>query len=50
MVDRLNIQEFQLPNHPLDWSFPEYLPMDIEAKTGLSLGDLEDMDEYLKGD
>lgn len=47
MVNKLDMASYCIPNHPLGWTWPPYLDMDVEIKVGDSYGSLMDPDKYL---
>lgn len=47
MVDDLDLQSYCMPNHPLKWSWPEYLRMFVGIDIGDSYGSLMDPEEYI---
>lgn len=48
MVDCLNMHERCLPNHPLGWSWPKHLPMEVSLDVGDSYGDLMSYDDFIQ--
>lgn len=47
MINRINMPSHCLPNHPLKWSWPHFLPMSVEAEVGDSYGEIMDPEKYI---
>lgn len=48
MVDTLCLENYCMPNHPLGWTWPPYLDMEIDIKVGDSYGGLENVSSFLE--
>ena len=48
MEKSIDIPSHCIKNHPLGWSWPDYIPMKVEVEVGDSYGSIMEPEEYYK--
>ena len=48
MINRLNMSEYCIPNHPCKWTWPKHLAMGVDISMGDSYGDIMPPGKYME--